>query len=295
MARLFHIVAGTDFSAPASLAVTRAAMLAAASGASMTLVHAIGSSALDDLKRWISVGADPEEVTASRVSEHLDRAGADLRSRHGSGIETHLGRGYPDAELMEVAQGKRADLIVVGACGGGARSRLIGSLADRLVRTALKPVLLVRAEPGGPYRRVLVPVDFSMWSEASIHVALRVAPDAHFLLMHAVDCHLADVRRLDGVDEQLLERYRRGSTAEAGEKLEELAARVGLDPGTWTGVVTPAQDPWSAIVREGKDRHCDLIVIGKQGRSAMGEFLLGSVARLVVEETTGDVLVSARL
>lgn len=295
MAKLFHIVAGTDLHAPDSAAATRAAMLAAASGASMTLVHAIGSSALDDLKRWISTGqAAAQAPIAKLVREHLERACADLRSRHGTPVEARVGSGHPDAELMEVARVRRADVIVVGARGGGARGRLIGSLADRLVRTALRPVLLVRAEPLGPYRRVLLPVDFSMWSEASIHVALRVAPDAHFVLMHAVDCHLADASRLDGADEQQLERSRRGALAQAREKLEELAARAGLGPGTWTGVVIPAKDPWSAIVREGKDRHCDLIVIGKQGRSALGEFLLGSVARLVVEEATGDVLVSAR-
>jgi nucleotide-binding universal stress UspA family protein len=46
------------------------------------------------------------------------------------------------------------------------------------------------------------------------------------------------------------------------------------------------------IVQEEQEHDCDLVVIGKQGRHALGELLLGSTARMVMAECTSDVLLS---
>jgi nucleotide-binding universal stress UspA family protein len=52
----------------------------------------------------------------------------------------------PTAEtISELADAERFDLVVVGSTGRGAVKRmLIGSVADRLVHTCTKPVLVVR-------------------------------------------------------------------------------------------------------------------------------------------------------
>lgn len=295
MTKLSHILAGTDLSGSASYATDRAALLAAARGASLTLVHAIGSSAMDDLRHWASPEARrAEEAISAQARSSLERAASELRERHGISVATHFGTGHPVAEMQELGRRIRADLIVVGGRGEGSGHRLTGSVADKLVRTAIRPVLLVRAEPRQPYKRLLVPVDFSIWSEVSIHLARRVAPEAELVLIHAVDCHMINRRRLDGIGDAVLERCREHARAEALGKLQELAAQNGLEPGSWTLSVSTAADPWTAIVHEQQSRDCDLIVIGKQGRSAISEFLLGSVARLVIEESSCDVLISAK-
>ncbi|MNV87873.1 Universal stress protein family protein [compost metagenome] len=46
------------------------------------------------------------------------------------------------------------------------------------------------------------------------------------------------------------------------------------------------------IVEQELELDCDLIVVGKQGESALEELLVGSVTKHVLNESQGDVLVS---
>jgi nucleotide-binding universal stress UspA family protein len=48
------------------------------------------------------------------------------------------------------------------------------------------------------------------------------------------------------------------------------------------------------IVQEEQEQDCDLVVIGRQGRHALDEMLLGSTTRMAVAEGAADVLISSR-
>ena len=54
MSPLNTIVTATDFSAPSRHAAQRAALLAQASGAAVTLMHTVGGSALEYPRRWLT-------------------------------------------------------------------------------------------------------------------------------------------------------------------------------------------------------------------------------------------------
>jgi nucleotide-binding universal stress UspA family protein len=293
MTSLQRIVAATDSSAPARHAVERAAQIAQATGAQLTVLHGIGGSAIDDIQRWISTG-DVEREFSHKAMQDLQAFADRLRQEHGISVDARVGTGHPVEEVAALADELRADLIVCGSRGSALGRRLVGSVAERVVRTALRPVLLVRRAPRLAYTRLLIPVDFSFWSESSIHIARRVAPRAHVVLMHAIDTTLIDRMRLDGVDKGRIEQCRDAARNEARELLADLAGRAGLAPGDWTESITVGTEPWTAIVQQEQEHDCDLIVIGKQGRSALGEFLLGSVTRMVIAESESDVLIAAR-
>ncbi len=69
------------------------------------------------------------------------------------------------------------------------------------------------------------------------------------------------------------------------------APGAGLAPADWTPCIAHA-DASLAIVEQEQEQACDLIVIGKHGRSMLEELLLGSVTTHVLAESAGDVLVS---
>jgi nucleotide-binding universal stress UspA family protein len=48
------------------------------------------------------------------------------------------------------------------------------------------------------------------------------------------------------------------------------------------------------IAQQEQEHDCELIVIGRQGRHALSELLLGSTTRMVMSECSADVLVSTR-
>ncbi|MGH7359221.1 MAG: universal stress protein [Candidatus Rokuibacteriota bacterium] len=88
-----------------------------------------------------------EDMWAADRKEALRRLGALVRAARGAGVQTSplLAEGPPAAASVRAASRKRADLLVLGTHGRtGVRRMLLGSVAERVVRTASCPVLTVR-------------------------------------------------------------------------------------------------------------------------------------------------------
>ena len=112
------------------------------------------------------------------------------------------------------------------------------------------------------------------------------------MLVHCVEVPFESRLRLAGVDTSVIEKYRRNAREDALARLAELASSTGLENGCWTPLVPDGLDPWMQIVEQEQEQDCDLTVIGKHGRHAIEEFLLGSTTNTVIAEGSVDVLVS---
>lgn len=278
MQAIRSIVAATDLSAPARHAADRAARLAQRTGASLTLMHAASGSALDQLRRLVGNG---EEISRTLLDDSRRR------------LHEQAVVGASVDEIVRISGERNADLVVTGTRGSAfVRSHLVGSTAERIVKRSLKPVLMVRQAAHEPYRRVLVPVDFSDWSAHSVRLARQVAPEAMLVLMHAVQAPFEGHMRYAGVREDLIAEYRDKARVEACEQLEALASELALSRSEWIGVTPDAGDAWVQIVQQEQEQDCDLIVIGKHGRNTVEELIVGSTTHMVIVEASGDVLVS---
>lgn len=140
--------------------VVRAGLaIARAVGARVHLVHAVprNLSPATGLRAALS-----EELRAwckEKLLEQIDRMGIGKPEQLAG---TEVQPGEPHRVLVDMAQQTGADLIVVGATGCGPfAAELLGSTADRVLRKAACPVLVVRGELLVPPRRVLAPVDLS--------------------------------------------------------------------------------------------------------------------------------------
>ena len=135
------ILAATDFSASSALALEYAHTLARHFGAHLVVVHVV--------EEPFPVGAEfyPPEVASFRT-RLLDDAKRELASVAAglddvaSSVEVQIG---PTARrIVECAAAHDADLIVMGIRGRGAVATfLMGSVAERVVRTATCPVMTV--------------------------------------------------------------------------------------------------------------------------------------------------------
>ena len=270
-------------------------MLGETSGASLTLAHALGDSALEDLRRWLADDSQASGLLEDDARRRLSELAQELTSTRGLDVRVHLAVGRPVEQVIRLAEDLDADLVVTGTRGAGFfRGVVVGSTAERIAKRSSRPVLMVRQMPREPYRRVLVPVDFSDWGPAAIATARRVAPEASLVLMHAVEVPFEGRLRLAGVADTVVQRYRDNARREAQQRLAQLASAAGLG-GDRVHFSTPSgADPWMLIVQEEQQRDCDLVVIGQQGRNALEEVLLGSTTRMVVAEGSVDVLVSCR-
>lgn len=284
------VLAATDFSAPARHAVERAAHIAGELGAALGLVHVLPRGALDELRAWLGADAGGEDALLREARGQLAALVSELGAS--APVETRVAAGQVLDEILRAAEDLDAGLLVFGAQGAGLMRRLVlGTTSERLLRRARRPVLVVRRSPQGPYRRALVPVDFSPWSLPAVTQARRIAPEARLVLMHVVRVPFEDKLHLAGVDSSAIAGYRRQARAEAEVRLQELARSAGLEPSRWEACLTEG-DAALRISELEQERDCDLVVIGKHGRSAAEELLLGSVTKHVLAEAAGDVLVS---
>jgi nucleotide-binding universal stress UspA family protein len=86
------------------------------------------------------VVASAEAAMTGLLAEHEH---ADLA------VETHVIEGSAGARLVEFAAQRGADLLVMGTHGRTGLDRLVaGSVAERVVRSSLVPVWVVRAASG---------------------------------------------------------------------------------------------------------------------------------------------------
>jgi nucleotide-binding universal stress UspA family protein len=152
-----HILAATDFSDTATAALAQAAKLAPALGARVTLLHVVyddkitetllGLDAMEYLTRIVGEGATAEEGAAYLRNSALDKLQEAINNvpKPRPTIEAAVVEGKPAEEIVAYAAANDVDLIVVGTLGRGAIGRaLLGSVADKVIRLAECPVLVVR-------------------------------------------------------------------------------------------------------------------------------------------------------
>lgn len=140
-----RILIATDFGDAADRALTLGCELARMFGSRVFLLHVVEdiSAHFGAPEYGAAIGqiqSDLEESARGRIKGLLkqsDLQGLDAET-------TVLTLGSPAPAIVSFARDKQADLIVMGTHGRGkVASLLLGSVAERVVRTAACPVLVV--------------------------------------------------------------------------------------------------------------------------------------------------------
>ena len=147
MPQIARILVPTDFSPASDAALAYARELARQFGATLNLVHVFD----DPFTSGAFVG-DGTVTMPLDLRESLERAAQDqLAARHAEhagslpGSSADLLTGSGARRIVEHAEETKADLIVMGTHGrGGLGHLLLGSIAEKVVRTSRCPVLTVR-------------------------------------------------------------------------------------------------------------------------------------------------------
>ena len=141
------IVVGTDGSDTAKKAVAAAVDLAREIGATLDIVSAYepvpqsrlreeSRQAPEDLQ-WMINPREDVEATLSDAAEQIDESGVK--------VETFAREGDPADAILDVAEERGADLIVVGNKGmTGAKRFLLGSVPNKVSHHAPCSVLIIR-------------------------------------------------------------------------------------------------------------------------------------------------------
>jgi len=146
MIALKHVLVATDFGEPSDAALLYGRDLARSFGARLTIFHVV-----DDLTTRYSVDmypagfADMQRDLEQEARTRLNEVVTDEdREQLGARVAVYTSNAVAPT-IVGYAKDTAADLIVLGTHGRGAVSHLfMGSVAEKVVRTAPCPVLTVR-------------------------------------------------------------------------------------------------------------------------------------------------------
>ena len=252
------IVAGTDGSATARLAVDKAAELAQALEAPVHVVCVPGAI----------VGYEwPQRITAQEI---VAKVAERLRGQ-GITVETHLPQDQGDAglTLVAVADSVEAQMIVVGNKGMTGLRRLLGSLPNTVSHRARCDVLIVPTQSGSLAEfgggAIVVGTDGSSGATLAVKEAIRLA------------------KALDGEVHVV-------STTKSADSALSAAATEAADQGVSATTHALDGDAADALADAADEHDAVMIVLGTKGMHSDDRERFGNIADKISHKGTCSVM-----
>ncbi len=287
------ILVATDLSDSADEAIRQADQIARSNGRELRALYVIPGGIQthplfpqlnqQDATEFVAIERAFGEQVSDRVRNCIGR----------DSVRVHVDFGDPYAVIVRKAEELGASLLVIGESGAtGLKRVFLGSVAEKVVRTAHCSVLIARrSSDGGGV--VLAATDLSdpalpAVKSAAVEAAARGLP---LLVMHNVDLwpSLVPGMALIGPipqepDEQTVAEQKRVLKDILQTQLERLAVSAEIQ-------VTAEHDTAAAVVKLADERCAALLVVGSRGRTALKRLALGSVAEQSVRYAHCSVLV----
>jgi nucleotide-binding universal stress UspA family protein len=280
-----HVLVAVDFSACSRGAFDYAAALARGTQARLTALHV--SPYYPNASEWPAApppSADPERWMA--LHEEL----RELAGRSDDPVPAIVVReGDPAEQILAYAAADETDFIVLGTHGRGRLARWIsGSVAERVLHAARRPVVVVPDAPFVPFDRVLCALDLTAGSDDTFACAAAIARDtgAHLIVLHAVPAPPAfEPWMIPPHDD---ENARRLLSDGARHRLADLLARHACG-GLTVEVRVCFGNAHQQIERAARGQVA-LTVLGVRSSRAAARWLFGSTARHVLRSGASPVL-----
>ena len=277
MAQLAHLLVATDLTGRSVYPLQRAIQLRTESDCQVTALHVI--------EHGLTAG-----ITERRRTEAL----SDLENWQRSlteailpGVSVNVVVGDPFEAILESLRSQKADLAVIGGPGKrGLKELFTGTTAERVIRFADQPVLMVNQHTSGPYKRVLVAMDFSEGAKRALEWACRVAPEAEIQLCHAwqppVKGRAHEKQETDAANRRLREQEEQQLKAVIRQITSALSVPIEIID----------DEPYSALRTRIAAFGADLLAMGTHARSRLSTAVVGSLAQEFLVTGPCDVLVA---
>lgn len=284
------VLCAIDFSRPSALALSAASRIAATFHQPLVIVT-VADPLLAAAERMQSGGDEPVLLTRALAAFADETLAPGASSRHRLLVRV----GDPATEILAQADLDDAQLVVLATQGASGVAKVVfGSVAERVLRTTTRPVLVV--PPGvdggtlrtlGAMEEVLAPIEFHDHAFDDARLADRVARASHarLRLLHVV-AGSDDIRwavlppTMASQLEEELSGLRSSVNDAAHQALERLAESLGGTPGPTLEVV---EGPVAERIAQVADRaEVDLVVLALRGVPGLLGTRVGAVAYRVL-------------
>jgi universal stress protein E len=289
MNKVKNIVVAIDFSDCSRSALEQAVRLSKWNNARLHALHAIEYLTLGDAAWATHIPQEKlEQDAVAGAKQTLCHWLRQVEAPTETGVLVDLGA--PIDCVLRRAREIKADLLVLGVTGSSMIPMGAGTLATKCLRKVPAKVMLVHERQTGPFRQIVVGVDFSDQSREAVAQALRVADQdgAEVCFLHVFTgswgrhALLPDASE---VDESKAAQYLRGLEL----RLREFVGETGKRAVRFA--VTEAANHGHGIAEYARRVYANLVVLGTKGRSNLGYVLLGSTVERLLREIPCSALV----
>jgi nucleotide-binding universal stress UspA family protein len=202
--------------------------------------------------------------------------------------------------IAQAASEHDADLIVMRSRRRPHRAAILGSTAESVCRTAPCPVLVMHADERDwvqplskdiTLQRVLVPYDFSDYSELALRYALSFAQE------YQAELHVLHVLPPFSVDESEISWHPLGREGAYHKAAHRLQKAIPPEAYLWCDVKNAVSEgrPYREILSYAEKNEIDLICLGAHGAGFGMRALFGSNVDRVIRQAPCPVLVTRPL
>lgn len=295
--KLKHILVATDLSEKSDFAVSRAIEIAEKTKANLTILHVVQKMYLDNildntLKKilpyslWITTEEYKEQLMQEKFSS-LSKKNINIKC-------AFISTGKPPIKILQYAKKNKADLLIIGAHGKySIRDTFVGTTAEYIVKKTKCPVLIVKTSPNKPYKKILLPVDFSNPSKNALTYSLQLFPTSSLKLIHVGDYQYEELLKREKKAEEMsktqINKMRKAILFYLEKKMKQFTKGHGKQVNKHPFSIILGY-PGPTILNEAKKFNPDLIIMGTQGHGRIHYLFIGSVANWVLTETDKDIL-----
>ncbi len=267
------IFAITDFSTQAEQGLERAALLAHAHDAKLSVMYA-------------TEAPDPK---FSDPFARLEQRARQLARRHNINVKAVARTGGMVDDILKQCQ--RSNLLVLDQRSHRSPWQFWqGSTLDQMLRHSACPVLVVKQPPERPYGRLLVAVGQTKASQKLVGHASGFALDAELELFHALPEGGETRPGSTVMSPEVVNAYRQKAHGGARDRLFRFTDSSHARRNR-VSAVSGRAEPARQIAVQQEASKADLIVVGKERSSTVADMLLGSIAQRVTHWARSDVLV----
>lgn len=279
------ILVGFDDSLPSKAALNEASNWVKRNGGKVILVHAVYFDteefgiAPEQLEKRLKIG----EKACLQTKEMLT-------SEFGIEVQSLLCEGEPPEVILDVAKGKKADLIVLGTYGRKGLNRLLmGSVTSHVIVNSGIDVLVVKkqcTECTGIYKSILVPFDGSEFSKKALDRACKLSKvdGANIMVLYVIPRYeeMIEFFRTDSIQQSLFDE---------AEKIMGEAKKIALPYEVSIAATIQEGHAADKIVEIADKLKNDLIIIGTYGWKGVNKAIMGSTTERVIMNAKSPVLV----
>lgn len=285
-------IIATDLSKTADLLIQCSDLYKELGVEEIILFHALG---VEYMNFYGYVNLDNTKKRLSELKAILEKKGFKT--------SVELREGLPYLELEAFTKGMDDAIIISGSSGKGyLKGMVLGSTVNHLVKHTKQPLLIVRCTEvqddsnaispamscATSNQCVLFPTDFSENAQYAFEFLLKnVAPYAK-----TVDLlHVQDEQVMKHRSDSEIEKFNETDKARLAEMKEKVMAVSKANVRTEVVLGNPTK----VILNSIKEHNCSLVVMGKQGKGFIQEYIVGSITRKVLEESGINSLIVPNL